>query len=156
MITLQRWPSQTSTCRRWPSLLLKHVTISRTEKGTVGLIVLCFALNILRSVIYHNTPNRYIVHIIILGHRESLSFIIFNFITETGSGAISLDLKFWYKQICFLFQIRKKLVSKQMIIEKSEKAKKLREQRKFGKKVGVCILRWLFGYRNSNKSWDTV
>lgn len=37
-------------------------------------------------------------------------------------------------------QIRKKLISKQMILEKSEKAKKLREQRKFGKKVGFCFL----------------
>lgn len=27
-----------------------------------------------------------------------------------------------------------------MILEKSEKAKKLREQRKFGKKVGVCFV----------------
>lgn len=30
-------------------------------------------------------------------------------------------------------------MSKQMIMERSEKAKKLREQRKFGKKVGVFI-----------------
>lgn len=37
-------------------------------------------------------------------------------------------------------QIRQKLISKQMMMEKSEKAKKLREQRKFGKKVGVCSL----------------
>lgn len=37
-------------------------------------------------------------------------------------------------------QIRKKLMSKQMILEKSEKAKKLREQRKFGKKVAACFM----------------
>ncbi|XP_019953811.1 probable rRNA-processing protein EBP2 [Paralichthys olivaceus] len=37
-------------------------------------------------------------------------------------------------------KIRKKLISKQMIIEKSEKAKKLREQRKFGKKVQVEVI----------------
>lgn len=37
-------------------------------------------------------------------------------------------------------KIRKKLISKQLIIEKSEKAKKLREQRKFGKKVQVEVI----------------
>ncbi|XP_034566085.1 probable rRNA-processing protein EBP2 [Notolabrus celidotus] len=37
-------------------------------------------------------------------------------------------------------KIRKKLISKQMIIEKSEKAKKLREQRKFGKKVQIEVI----------------
>lgn len=37
-------------------------------------------------------------------------------------------------------KIRKKLISKQMILEKSEKAKKLREQRKFGKKVQVEVI----------------
>ncbi|KAG7272149.1 hypothetical protein CRUP_010218 [Coryphaenoides rupestris] len=34
-------------------------------------------------------------------------------------------------------KIRKKLIARQAILEKSEKAKKLREQRKFGKKVEV-------------------
>lgn len=43
-------------------------------------------------------------------------------------------------------QIRKKLISKQMILEKSEKAKKLREQRKFGKKVGVCFVLYYYCY----------
>ncbi|KAM7013160.1 putative rRNA-processing protein EBP2 [Tautogolabrus adspersus] len=37
-------------------------------------------------------------------------------------------------------KIRKKLISKQMIMEKSEKAKKLREQRKFGKKVQIEVI----------------
>lgn len=37
-------------------------------------------------------------------------------------------------------KIRKKLISKQLILEKSEKAKKLREQRKFGKKVQVEVI----------------
>lgn len=37
-------------------------------------------------------------------------------------------------------KIRKKLIAKQMILEKSEKAKKLREQRKFGKKVQVEVI----------------
>ncbi|KAG8003200.1 putative rRNA-processing protein EBP2 [Nibea albiflora] len=37
-------------------------------------------------------------------------------------------------------KIRKKLISKQMMLEKSEKAKKLREQRKFGKKVQVEVI----------------
>ncbi|XP_058495450.1 probable rRNA-processing protein EBP2 [Solea solea] len=37
-------------------------------------------------------------------------------------------------------KIRKKLISKQMIIERSEKAKKLREQRKFGKKVQIEVM----------------
>ncbi|XP_069560933.1 probable rRNA-processing protein EBP2 [Brachyistius frenatus] len=37
-------------------------------------------------------------------------------------------------------KIRKKLLSKQMDLEKSEKAKKLREQRKFGKKVQVEVI----------------
>ncbi|KAL7876613.1 hypothetical protein AOLI_G00115760 [Acnodon oligacanthus] len=37
-------------------------------------------------------------------------------------------------------KIRNKLMQKQMAIEKSEKAKKLREQRKFGKKVQVEVL----------------
>lgn len=37
-------------------------------------------------------------------------------------------------------KIRKKLISKQLIIEKSEKAKKLREQRKFGKKVQIEVI----------------
>ncbi|KAF5888303.1 putative rRNA-processing protein EBP2, partial [Clarias magur] len=37
-------------------------------------------------------------------------------------------------------KIRKKLIQKQMAMEKSEKAKKLREQRKFGKKVQVQVL----------------
>ncbi|XP_026179579.1 putative rRNA-processing protein EBP2 [Mastacembelus armatus] len=37
-------------------------------------------------------------------------------------------------------KIRKKLISKQMILEKSEKAKKLREQRKFGKKVQIEVI----------------
>ncbi|XP_034439147.1 probable rRNA-processing protein EBP2 isoform X1 [Hippoglossus hippoglossus] len=37
-------------------------------------------------------------------------------------------------------KIRKKLISKTLIIEKSEKAKKLREQRKFGKKVQVEVI----------------
>lgn len=36
-------------------------------------------------------------------------------------------------------QIRKKLLAKQTIMERSEKAKKLREQRKYGKKVCVCF-----------------
>lgn len=37
-------------------------------------------------------------------------------------------------------KIRKKLLSKQMILERSEKAKKLREQRKFGKKVQIEVI----------------
>jgi len=37
-------------------------------------------------------------------------------------------------------KIRKKLIAKQAILEKSEKAKKLREQRKYGKKVQVEVL----------------
>ncbi|XP_062848975.1 probable rRNA-processing protein EBP2 [Trichomycterus rosablanca] len=37
-------------------------------------------------------------------------------------------------------KIRKKLIQKQMVMEKSEKAKKLREQRKYGKKVQVEVL----------------
>ncbi|XP_006804068.1 probable rRNA-processing protein EBP2 [Neolamprologus brichardi] len=37
-------------------------------------------------------------------------------------------------------KIRKKLISKQMIMERSEKAKKLREQRKFGKKVQIEVI----------------
>lgn len=37
-------------------------------------------------------------------------------------------------------KIRKKLISKQLIIERSEKAKKLREQRKFGKKVQIEVI----------------
>ncbi|XP_077440825.1 putative rRNA-processing protein EBP2 [Vanacampus margaritifer] len=37
-------------------------------------------------------------------------------------------------------KIRKKLLSKQAIMERSEKAKKLREQRKFGKKVQVEVI----------------
>ncbi|XP_076026317.1 putative rRNA-processing protein EBP2 [Genypterus blacodes] len=37
-------------------------------------------------------------------------------------------------------KIRKKLISKQAILERSEKAKKLREQRKFGKKVQIEVL----------------
>lgn len=37
-------------------------------------------------------------------------------------------------------KIRKKLISKQMVIERSEKAKKLREQRKFGKKVQIEVI----------------
>lgn len=37
-------------------------------------------------------------------------------------------------------KIRKKLISKQAILEKSEKAKKLRELRKFGKKVQVEVI----------------
>lgn len=37
-------------------------------------------------------------------------------------------------------KIRKKLISKQLMLEKSEKAKKLREQRKFGKKVQVEVI----------------
>ncbi|KAM4629094.1 putative rRNA-processing protein EBP2 [Polymixia lowei] len=37
-------------------------------------------------------------------------------------------------------KIRKKLIAKQAILEKSEKAKKLREQRKFGKKVQVEVI----------------
>ncbi|KAM6921016.1 putative rRNA-processing protein EBP2 [Xenentodon cancila] len=37
-------------------------------------------------------------------------------------------------------KIRKKLISKQMILEKSEKAKKLREQRQFGKKVQIEVI----------------
>uniref|UniRef100_A0A1A7WH19 EBNA1 binding protein 2 n=1 Tax=Iconisemion striatum TaxID=60296 RepID=A0A1A7WH19_9TELE len=37
-------------------------------------------------------------------------------------------------------KIRKKLISKQLIMEKSEKARKLREQRKFGKKVQIEVI----------------
>ncbi|XP_012733517.2 probable rRNA-processing protein EBP2 isoform X1 [Fundulus heteroclitus] len=37
-------------------------------------------------------------------------------------------------------KIRQKLITKQMILERSEKAKKLREQRKFGKKVQVAVI----------------
>ncbi|XP_031139826.1 probable rRNA-processing protein EBP2 [Sander lucioperca] len=37
-------------------------------------------------------------------------------------------------------KIRKKLISKQLMLEKSEKAKKLREQRKFGKKVQIEVI----------------
>ncbi|XP_061682125.1 probable rRNA-processing protein EBP2 [Syngnathoides biaculeatus] len=37
-------------------------------------------------------------------------------------------------------KIRKMLISKQAIMEKSEKAKKLREQRKFGKKVQIEVI----------------
>lgn len=39
-----------------------------------------------------------------------------------------------------LTQIRAKLIQKQMVMEKSEKAKKLRELRKYGKKVQVEVL----------------
>ncbi|XP_038151012.1 probable rRNA-processing protein EBP2 isoform X1 [Cyprinodon tularosa] len=39
-----------------------------------------------------------------------------------------------------MHKIRAKLLTKQMILERSEKAKKLREQRKFGKKVQVEVL----------------
>lgn len=41
--------------------------------------------------------------------------------------------------LCFLFlkQIREKLLKRQMSLDKSEKAKKLREMRKFGKKVRI-------------------
>ncbi|XP_017275885.1 probable rRNA-processing protein EBP2 [Kryptolebias marmoratus] len=37
-------------------------------------------------------------------------------------------------------KIRKKLIAKQLNLEKSEKAKKLREQRKFGKKVQIEVI----------------
>lgn len=37
-------------------------------------------------------------------------------------------------------KIRKKLIAKQAILERSEKAKKLREQRKFGKKVQIEVI----------------
>ncbi|XP_054901359.1 probable rRNA-processing protein EBP2 [Poeciliopsis prolifica] len=37
-------------------------------------------------------------------------------------------------------KIRQKLITKQMILERSEKAKKLREQRKFGKKVQTEVI----------------
>lgn len=37
-------------------------------------------------------------------------------------------------------KIRKKLIAKQAILEKSEKAKKIREQRKYGKKVQVEVI----------------
>ncbi|XP_054645713.1 probable rRNA-processing protein EBP2 isoform X1 [Dunckerocampus dactyliophorus] len=37
-------------------------------------------------------------------------------------------------------KIRKKLLSKQAMLEKSEKAKKIREQRKFGKKVQIEVI----------------
>jgi len=37
-----------------------------------------------------------------------------------------------------MFQVREKLISKQISIERSEKAKKMRELRKFGKKVSSC------------------
>ncbi|XP_071010805.1 probable rRNA-processing protein EBP2 [Oncorhynchus clarkii lewisi] len=37
-------------------------------------------------------------------------------------------------------KIRKKLITKQIMMEKSEKAKKLREQRKYGKKVQVEVI----------------
>lgn len=36
-----------------------------------------------------------------------------------------------------LFKVREKLVEKQTAIERSEKAKKLRELRKYGKKVSI-------------------
>lgn len=39
--------------------------------------------------------------------------------------------------LCLFLQIRKKLITKQIMMEKSEKAKKLREQRKYGKKVSL-------------------
>lgn len=52
--------------------------------------------------------------------------------------------------IFFLLQIRKKLISKQMILERSEKAKKLREQRKFGKKVGVYFISLLLMKQSIN------
>lgn len=57
---------------------------------------------------------------------------------------------------CSTFQIRKKLISKQAILEKSEKAKKLREQRKFGKKVGYffCISCYCTSFiRNWQQRW---
>lgn len=37
-------------------------------------------------------------------------------------------------------KIRQKLITKQMILERSEKAKKIREQRKFGKKVQIEVI----------------
>ncbi|XP_061739643.1 probable rRNA-processing protein EBP2 [Nerophis ophidion] len=37
-------------------------------------------------------------------------------------------------------KIRKKLLAKQAVLEKSEKAKKIREQRKFGKKVQIQVI----------------
>lgn len=58
------------------------------------------------------------------------------------------------KTIMLMFlsvQIRKKLLAKQSSIEKSEKAKKLREQRKFGKKVGTTLyfsFSWECGFLN--------
>lgn len=47
--------------------------------------------------------------------------------------------------ILYLFlQIRKKLIMKQTMMEKSEKAKKLREQRKYGKKVSILSTHLFF------------
>lgn len=79
----------------------------------VGFLDFSFAPNILRSVVYHDTSSRYIVqilHIIILGTQRG--FVHFlncyqicesSFVTETGSGEISLDFKCWHNQKCFLF-----------------------------------------------------
>ena len=39
--------------------------------------------------------------------------------------------------IVFWLQVREKLLTKQMAMERSEKAKKMRELRKYGKKVGT-------------------
>lgn len=44
-----------------------------------------------------------------------------------------------------MFQVREKLISKQISIERSEKAKKMRELRKFGKKVSIR--------RNKKNDW---
>ncbi|XP_016382153.1 probable rRNA-processing protein EBP2 [Sinocyclocheilus rhinocerous] len=45
-----------------------------------------------------------------------------------------------HENICYRSKIRKKLLLKQAAMDKSEKAKKLREQRKYGKKVQTQVI----------------
>lgn len=74
-------------------------------------------------------------------HMQKVSFLflllLFSFFFNPFTFPITFEI-FTNKNDSFV-QIRKKLLAKQTIMERSEKAKKLREQRKYGKKVCVCF-----------------
>ena len=40
----------------------------------------------------------------------------------------------------WMFKVREKLITKELVMEKSEKARKMREMKKYGKKVGIYFL----------------
>ena len=91
------------------------------------MVLLCKKCNFLKI-------NIFIVFLFFFFFFLSLSFFFFFFWLLWSSETIAYSQGYNILHHNF-FQVREKLIAKQLSLERSEKAKKLRELRKFGKKV---------------------